>query len=99
MFDRFMVVTPSVLQVGQTHTVIVSLYEANGRKASARVDVELENGATIFTGQEVEVSGRKGKSSAFEQLHVNAIMASETNLPLWLENSLRTSFVNHQLHT
>ncbi|XP_062523462.1 complement C3-like [Corticium candelabrum] len=59
---RFVVITPSVLQVGIDHKVIVAFYSDVRKSVGVKVDVELDNRTKVFSGTAVQVSGQQGGS-------------------------------------
>ncbi|XP_062523461.1 A.superbus venom factor 1-like isoform X2 [Corticium candelabrum] len=59
---RFVFITPSVLQVGIEHKVIVTLYNDVRKNVGVKVSVELEDRTKIYSGTAVQVSGQQGES-------------------------------------
>ena len=71
---RFVVITPSVLQVGIDHKVIVAFYSDVRKSVGVKVDVELDNRTKVFSGTAVQVSGQQGRDSHINLPHPAAAM-------------------------
>ncbi|XP_062499190.1 uncharacterized protein LOC134176537 [Corticium candelabrum] len=74
---RFVIITPSVLQVGIEHNVIVAFYSDVRKNVGVKVDVELEDRTKIYSGTAVRVSGQQGGSV---QVSIRVLQEALNNL-------------------
>ena len=73
LWRRFVIITPSVLQVGIEHKVIVAFYSDVRKNVGVKVDVELEDRTKVFSGTAVQASGQQGRDYPLNLPHLATI--------------------------